>query len=370
MQPADLTSRSRFSRYALLRARYVLAAFGMIALFLLGISLSPLANDATDTQRRGSGDVALYKAEIDRISAGESYYAAAGDELRSRGYPTRSVFNWRTPLPMWLIGVLPTTDFGKAILGLFALALLLAAYELSYRESGVRVAIATVLLLSGALLPCVLNNLFVMPELWSGVLIALSLCAYGLGRPGYAVAAGLVALVMRELAAPYCLLALIFAYRDRQRREVLAWLAAFAAYAGYFAWHAAQVAAMTGPNEIAHENGWLWLGGAPFVLAVTQMNAYLLLLPQWVTALYLVAAMIGFASWNSPIGERAGITAAAYLATFAFVGQPFNQYWGCMLAPTLCLGAARAPAALADLVSAAGWRLPRLSRPASSNQPS
>jgi hypothetical protein len=127
---------------------------------------------------------------------------------------------------------------------------------------------------------------------------------------------------------------------------------------------------MTGPNEVAHANGWLCLGGAPFVLAITQMNAYLLLLPQWVTALYLVAAMIGFASWNSPIGERMGLTAAAYLATFAFVGQPFNQYWGCMLAPMLCLGAARAPAALVDLLSAAGWRLPRLSRPASPNLPS
>ncbi len=33
-----------------------------------------------------------------------------------------------------------------------------------------------------------------------------------------------------------------------------------------------------------HPNGWLQFGGALFVIAVSQMNAYLLLLPQWVSA--------------------------------------------------------------------------------------
>ena len=37
----------------------------------------------------------------DRIRAGEGYYQVAAEELVERGYPTRSVFNWRTPLPMW-----------------------------------------------------------------------------------------------------------------------------------------------------------------------------------------------------------------------------------------------------------------------------
>ena len=48
--------------------------------------------------------MALYRAEVDRIRNGEGYYQAAAAELTARGYPTRSVFNWRTPLPMWLLG--------------------------------------------------------------------------------------------------------------------------------------------------------------------------------------------------------------------------------------------------------------------------
>ncbi len=69
---------------------------GTASLFV-AITFSPLKSGYADAPDRGPGDVALYRAEIDRIHAGESYYSVAGDELRTRGYPTRSVFNWRTP---------------------------------------------------------------------------------------------------------------------------------------------------------------------------------------------------------------------------------------------------------------------------------
>ena len=96
-------------------------------------------------------------------------------------------------------------------------------------------------------------------------------------------------------------------------------------------------------------------GGAAFVISIAQMNAYLLLLPQWVTAVFLMLALVGFAGWNTPAGRLAGFTAAGYLAALAMVGQDFNQYWGSMIAPLLCLGLARGPSALVDL-----WRAARL----------
>ena len=68
------------------------------------------------------------------IHQGESYYEAAADELTSRGYPTRSVFNWRTPLPMWLLGMLPAFEIGKAIIGFLAVAVILLAFEALARE--------------------------------------------------------------------------------------------------------------------------------------------------------------------------------------------------------------------------------------------
>src|SRR4026209_2387691 len=48
-------------------------------------------------QPAGGEDQALHIATIARLHAGESYYVVVGDKLRRRGYPTASVFNWRTP---------------------------------------------------------------------------------------------------------------------------------------------------------------------------------------------------------------------------------------------------------------------------------
>src|SRR5262249_42674640 len=155
--------------------------------------------------------------------AGEGYYAAAATELRARGYPTKSVFNWRTPLPIWLIGVVHPL-VGKVVLsglGLLALLMLFAAVE---RTATLRQAGLAGLLLSGALMFCVLGDLFVMPVLWAGVLMALSVAAFGLQRPLVGVAFGLAALVCRELAAPYCVLCLALAVRDRRWRETALWV--------------------------------------------------------------------------------------------------------------------------------------------------
>jgi hypothetical protein len=198
-----------------------------------------------------------------------------------------------------------------------------------------------------------------MPELWSGVLIGLSVCAYGTSRPRLGVAAGLAALFFRELAAPYCALCLALALWRRQRAEAALWLAGLAAYAVFFAAHANAVLALLGPDETAHEQGWVRFGGTAFVLSTCQMSAWLLLLPQWVTAVYFMLSLVGLAGWHAPAGERIGLAVALYVALFSIVGQPFNQYWGSMFAPLLCFGVARAPASLAALWRAAGAPVPQ-----------
>ncbi len=82
----------------------------------VGISLSPLADDSATRKRSGPGDVYLYLNEIQRISHGEGYYEAASHELHAIGYPTLNVFNWGTPLPMWLIGKLPNEIMGRLLM--------------------------------------------------------------------------------------------------------------------------------------------------------------------------------------------------------------------------------------------------------------
>ena len=77
--------------------------------------------------------------------------------------------------------------------------------------------------------------------------------------------------------------------------------------------------------------------------------------------MFLPLALFGFAGWHSPSGQRAGIILAMYCLLFAVVGHDFNQYWGAMLTPALCLGFAQAPAALRDLWQAAGYGSSRTS---------
>ena len=336
-----------------LHARIAVAIFLATAAFLVAISLSPMRRGFADGPSRGPGDIALYRAEIDRVHAGESYYAAAADELRTRGYPTKSVFNWRTPLPMWFVGNLPDPALAKAILGAAAIGLLLLAFGLVSKEASPGQGMLAALLLLGALMPIALGNLFVMTELWSGVFLALSAVAYGLDRRKLGFAGGMAALFLRELAAPYCVLCAILAMKEKRRGEMFAWVVGCVAYSTFYAIHLSHVLPLMGATDVAQPSGWVRFGGAGFVLATAQMNAWLLLLPQWVTALFLAAALLGFASWNTPAGQRIGITVAIYLIAFSIVGQPINQYWGSMIAPLLCLGAARFPAAFGQLLVAA-----------------
>jgi len=236
------------------------------------------------------------------------------------------------------------------LIGLLAAALLAIAVHVVARETNARVGIFCGVLLIGALMPCWLKDTYVMPVVWAGVLIGLSVCAYAMDRWGWGFAFGLTALFLRELAAPYCAIALLLAIRQRRWREVGLWIAGLLAYLGFYAWHYYRVMALVSPSDLAHVDGWLQFRGAPFVLAIAQMNIFTLLLPQWVTAIYLPLAMLGFASWNSPAGQRAGFSACAFVVLFAFVGHPFNQYWGALVSPLLCLGAAQAPDAVLDLV--------------------
>ncbi len=330
-------------------ARGVLVAALLATLLFVGIAISRFATGFADRPLRRPGDIALYHAIVARIHHGESYYDAAAKELPSRGYPTRSVFNWRTPLPAWFLGALPTPLIGRVLLALLALAMPLAAIHLLARDGQIGRGILCGLLMVGAVLPCVLDELYVMHELWAGVLITLSVLAYGLRRSGWGIALGFAALLVRELAAPYCVVCCLMAVSQRRWREVAAWAAAAVVYAIWYAAHIAQVLPRIGPNALAHSDGWIRFGGTAFVVSITQVNAYLLQLPQWVSGIYLALAMLGFAGWTKPWGQRAGLTAAVYLGGFAIVGNPFNQYWGALIAPLLCLGVAQAPAALRDL---------------------
>jgi hypothetical protein len=354
--PRPLTVYSMLSPRA---AKASMIAFVMFAALCVGVAVSPMSMGFADKPDRGTSDGDLYLAEVQRMQAGEGYYTAAARELTARGYPTKSLFNWRTPFPMWFLARLPDPILARIILGAIILAALVLSFgPIADEEGGLKQAIGCGLLLVGALLPGVLGDLYVYPVLWAGALIALSVAGFATDRVWLGVGAGLAAAFCRDLAVPYCVVSALWAAGRRQWVETLAWGMGLACYSLFFTLHAACVAAVMPADGHAHPGGWLQMNGLPFVISTTQVNAWLLVLPQAFAALYLALALIGFGGWRSPFGRRLSVVTGAYLLLFCAVGNDFNQYWGAILAPLLCFGVARAPASLVDLYRSCRFRIP------------
>ena len=279
-------------------------------------------------------------------------------ELRQRGYPMQSVFNWRTPLPVWLVAVLPQGWAQVLLMGtagvMWLLGLALLGHE--FGRLGIAAGMATI---SGAVLPCLLDEVFIMPEVWAGVLIGLSAAAYGTERNRLGCLAALAALLVRELAAPWCLVCLVFDVRARGRRAAAVWAVGFAVYAALYALHLGQVL----PRIAAERRG----SGArlgPFrrsrLLDFDRADEHLAAAgPAVAGGLYLAVALVGAAGWSSPAGKRIAWGVVLYAVAFSVAGQAINQYWGSLTAPLFALSAAAAPAGLARL-----WRAANLGRAA------
>jgi hypothetical protein len=289
---------------------------------------------------------------VERVHAGEGYYEAWGDEARSRGYPCQSVLNWRLPLYAWFNGSLPSLFWGQLVLSVVALATVLIIYGALRAERGVPVAMAAVVMVGLAVAPCLRREVFLTTDLWAGTLIALSIGAYARGWRGVGLASGLLALFFRELAALYCLVALGLACWERRWREVLAWVLGLALFGLYFGYHWLQVAHHRLETDVPHPQSWVSFGGTAFLLTTTGFHILLAELPHWTWAVYLPLSVLGLIGWSSPMGRRTCLAACLYLAFFAVVGLPVNNYWGMIDAPLLALGIVHAPAAVRDLIGA------------------
>ncbi len=360
MSPATDTTDTASSRFAGLSpwpARSVLIAFALLMAIGLWKSPTPPALCNVREENPDNSDVYLYMSEVRRIHAGENYYQAAAELLPTLGYPTASVFNWRTPLPMWLIGIMPDELMGRLMLIAAGIAMLLMSFEAAAKEQPnvYRLAIPLAILLCGPMLPCFQGNVFVLSEVWAGIFIAVSLAAYGVKLRFLGATMGLAALFFRELALPYCVLGLVMALCERRPKETLVWIVGLAGWTVYYSLHWWKVSHLVTAAAEGHRQGWFRFGGLTFIIANAQMNSCLVLLPVWVTVVYFVLAIIGFAGWNTAWGRRITLATCTYIAAFSIVGQEFNRYWGLMIAPLFCFGAVHAPRALADL-----WRAAKL----------
>lgn len=292
-----------------------------------------------------TGDVATFEAMVGRLEAGESYYPVFGDELRRHGYPGRSIFNWRTPLLLSALSRVPSLVSRSVLVGLGAL-LFFATFRMTAHEP-LWVAVGNVMQ-AGAVAPVFAAGAEVFGEVWAGLLIGLSVCMFARRKAGTAIGLGLLALFLRELAAPYCAACAAVALHQRRWREVSAWLGGASLYGAYYAWHFIQVRAHQLSTDAAHPTPWLNFGGLSSLLRAADWHAWLLLSPPWATALAMTTVALGVVASRTPLHAR--LAAGVYSVFFMVAGQSFNGYWGLLAWPVWAVASGYGLQAIFDAV--------------------
>jgi hypothetical protein len=334
----------------------------LAALILAVVGLLGGAERERAAPTSGPTDLGLYAYAAGAAAHPSTYYAEAVAEQRREGYELKPFLVVRPPALSFLLAALQTEAARRLAVVALALASLAAWWAALGREGVTPLprAFDLIALATGAL-PAVALQAPYLHEVWAGLLISLSLALRRPERFGLAVAAGLAAALIRELAAPYLVAMAVTALAGRRWREAAAWGVALVLFAAALAVHAHMVDVLVLPTDHAGA-GWMKLGGWPFVLHTAQWNAVLAVSPAWLTALAVPAALAGAATWTSSLGRRLAATLVAYVLALAVIGRPENFYWGLMFAPLLPLGFARAcrapSAALAYLKKSSGTASP------------
>jgi hypothetical protein len=264
-------------------------------------------------------DMRLNSRTIDRIRAGEPYYDAVGDQLRKDQYPTKPVFNWRTPLHYEFVAAVSIRNSYYLLAVLSLAAILLGTVNRGFGGA------AAVL---GAVLPAyVVRPLsVVMPEIVAGVFILLSLGFYHRRRWTLAALMGVVAVFVRELAALYAVVAGIAALFSRRKRESLVWISGGLGYTAYYLIHVHFAMQHMHPGDLVRAHSWVAWQGYTFVLRTLDVYGWFVFFPAVAVPIGAVAGLLGTLSPRAPLQLSCAL--AAYAAAFCVVGQPFDYYWG------------------------------------------
>jgi hypothetical protein len=294
-----------------------------------------------------SADLALYRDLVADVREGRDYYAAARLRIAAYGFPIDSPLNWRLPTTAWLLAALPSLAWGQALLATLSLAVLALGLSGQFESGGMVGGWLLVTLWAGVLRWAMDGYAFLAQEPWAAALIAGSLAASSLGErharwQWLSAALGTAALLVRELALPFCVVMAAQQWVGRRWTVALGWIGGMALFMVYYLWHLERIHAQWALAEVSGGAGvwqWLRLGGLAFVLRTLRMNGWLFSAPTWLLWLYLVLAGYGLGRARNRTTSAAGWSCVLYLLAFAVVGRPENLYWGLVPAPLLALGA-------------------------------
>lgn len=342
---------SRFAALSRGRARLVWLAVLLLvlaSLTVLGVPSLTGDGDAAAATADRMTDVGLYERVVAAMKGGDTYYVAASDAMRAGGYPLRPFFTMRLPALAALEALIPGWASIALLLALAALTAFAWASRVGVALNGLFPRAVMMMLLAVSMLAFFQPGLVLFHEVWAGLLVALSLALRRPGRALEAIALGLAAMLIRETAALYAIVMLLFAWGEDRRGEALGWGVALLLLAAVLALHAHAVAGVTGPLDAASP-GWSAFNGPGFFLRALVTSTALQALPVLVGAVLIVLALLGWASWDEPLGMRMFALLIAYGVVIAIFARLDNFYWALMIAPAALVGLVFVPDALADL---------------------
>ena len=272
----------------------------------------------------GRGDAALWADFVDHLASGKPYYETAVVDYHARGYPTFSIVNFRQPMlyqSMAWLGV----PFMLTLRAAAVLLLLVRVAQQFGRWPWV-VAVAHACLFVAAPVSVY------FAETWAGVLIGLSLLAALRGNLVVSVAWAVVGLSIREIVAPYCLVMVTLAMCRHRWREVSMWVFGGTLYLATYALHALHALSVI-PVDEPISYTYIFFGGFPLTVRAVMFHGLFAFWPWWGAAPVLTALILAATARSMPAELR--WTGIAYAAFFLVVGQPFNNYWGAVVAPVL-----------------------------------
>lgn len=267
-------------------------------------------------------DATLYRAIVEKMEQGSSYYEAAFFEQRRFDYPTSPVTAIRLPTLAWLDARLNLDWVGKVLLALTCLSWAMVP-QISLLE---RLAVATLTCAAGW---HVLIGLTLIHEVWAGLLIALSASLHR--KLWMAIPIALLAACIRELAFPFLLLAGTLAAMERRWKEAAAWFGAILAYLAVYAVHYYQWSQFVEPHARSL-TGWGQMIGFPNLVHRIVLQTPLRMLPETLATILAAIAPLGWLALG-----RSGRLVFLYLCGMAIliaVLSRFNNfYWPLMVLP-------------------------------------
>ncbi|GAA4764353.1 hypothetical protein GCM10023219_06210 [Stakelama sediminis] len=351
LPPLWLREPSRFSGISHRQGIWTLTALALLLIASLTAFSTPAGHQPGAPVVAEQTDLYLYGSIVDGIRAGGKYYSVTASALRAGNFPLKPFLTFRLPTLAMVQAMLPPWGV-TALLELLALAAAIAWYRrLRPLLSGVLPLTVAMLLMLAGMLACIQPALAPFHEIWSALLIALSLALRKPDRWIDAVALGLCAMLIRETAALYILVMAILAFAGGHRREAIGWAVALGIFFVALTLHAMAVDKVVGPLDPASP-GWHGLHGFGLFVKSVVLATALQGAPLWIAAPLIALALFGWASCPGAAGLRVLATLLSYALFISVMGRTDTFYWGLMVAPLLLVGLIFVPDGLRDAVRA------------------